>query len=415
MSGGGAPRLRRVAAGRPHRRVAERGGPSAGEGAARTILPRVPGRSAGDCRRVAPVPGPHPPAQLLGRGHRSGVGGPSCSCIGFVDSDHGPLIGKTADWQVDHAQDLTTWQHYRPWRGEGYRFIHYGGAGTWWSEGGLNEAGLGMVLNGLPGEGAAPDSVPTLPLARGVLQHCASVEESIEWLARYDVMYLGFNLMLADRSGDLACVEWCPAPRVSGAPRETGSSTPTTVCSRETEDVTLDEADARGLRVPGARAQQRGTLRNPGKHRATGAAHARGHGGAAARSLLPGGGHQPERRAGDAYCLRDDRRAGAGQALGRGGLSARGALRRVRGLKEGGASAFPEHRIPAAVERMGVASLPLGRGRAGLASRQIPRPGKVDLTALTAVHRPSRRGPTRRGPASLLDGTSSPYTSGARR
>ena len=47
------------------------------------------------------------------------VRGPSCSCIGFVDSDHGPLIGKTTDWQVDQAQDLTAWQHYRPRRGEG--------------------------------------------------------------------------------------------------------------------------------------------------------------------------------------------------------------------------------------------------------------------------------------------------------
>ena len=146
------------------------------------------------------------PDAMIGRA--SGV--PSCSCIGFVDSDHGPLIGKTADWQVEHAQDLTTWQHYRPRRGEGYRFIHYGGAGTWWSEGGLNEAGLGMVLNGLPGEGLSPDSVPTLPLARGVLQHCASVRDAIDWLARYDVMYLGFNLMLADRKGDLACVEVVP-------------------------------------------------------------------------------------------------------------------------------------------------------------------------------------------------------------
>ena len=187
------------------------------------------------------------PDAVIGRSS----GRPSCSCIGFVDSDHGPLIGKTADWQVDHAQDFTTWQHYRPWRGEGYRFIHYGGAGTWWSEGGLNEAGLGMVLNGLPGEGAAPDSVPTLPLARGVLQHCASVKESIEWLARYEVMYLGFNLMLADRSGDLACVEVVPGAQGVGRP-EGDSIIHTNHCLYpETEDVTLDEKTLAEYGYPG--------------------------------------------------------------------------------------------------------------------------------------------------------------------
>lgn len=176
---------------------------------------------------------------------------PSCSCIGFVDSEHGPLIGKTADWQVDHAQDLTTWQHYRPWRGEGYRFIHYGGAGTWWSEGGLNEAGLGMVLNGLPGEGAAPDSVPTLPLARGVLQHCATVQESIEWLSRYDVMYLGFNLMLADRSGDLACVEVVPGAQGVGRPEGDWLIHTNHCLFPETEDVTLDEQTLADYGYPG--------------------------------------------------------------------------------------------------------------------------------------------------------------------
>ena len=187
------------------------------------------------------------PDAMIGRA----AGGPACSCIGFVDSDHGPLIGKTADWQVDHAQDLSAWQHYRPRRGEGYRFIHYGGAGTWWSEGGLNEAGLGMVLNGLPGAGASPDSVPALPLARGVLQHCASVRESIEWLARYDIMYLGFNLMLADRHGDLACVEVVPGAQ--GVQRPAGDCLiHTNHCLLpETGDVTLDEQTLADYGYPG--------------------------------------------------------------------------------------------------------------------------------------------------------------------
>ena len=167
--------------------------------------------------------------------------GPHCSCIGFVDSDYGPLIGKTADWRVDHSQDLSAWQCYRPRRGEGYRFVHYGGAGTWWSEGGLNEAGLGMVLNGLPGVGAGPDSVPTLALARGVLQHCGTVQEAFEWLDHYDAMYWGFNLILADRDGDLADVEVVPGAQDAQRAAEDYLIHTNHCLLAETRGATLDE------------------------------------------------------------------------------------------------------------------------------------------------------------------------------
>ena len=215
----------------------------------------------------------------------------------------------------------------------GYRFIHYGGAGTWWSEGGLNEAGLGMVLNGpLPGEGAAPDSVPTLPLARGVLQHCATVQESIEWLARYDVMYLGFNLMLADRSGDLACVEVVPGAQGVGRP-EGDSIIHTNHCLYpETGDVTLDEQTLAEYGYPGlARNSESRYLTLdavvPRAPRTLAGMEA------LLRESFSLGGHQPERGAGYAYRLCANRCTDEGQALGGGGLSARGALRRVPGLK----------------------------------------------------------------------------------
>ena len=141
--------------------------------------------------------------------------GPFCSAIGFLDSDVGPLLGKTADWQAGNPQNFTAWQRYQPAPGEGHSFIHYGCAGTWWTEGGLNDAGLGMVLNGLPGSGSNPRSVPTLPLARGVLQYCGSVQQSLDWLGGYDVMYWGFNLILADRAGDLAFIEVVPGAQAT--------------------------------------------------------------------------------------------------------------------------------------------------------------------------------------------------------
>ena len=119
-----------------------------------------------------------------------------------------------------------------------------------------------MVLNGLPGAGASPDSVPTLPLARGVLQHCASVQESIEWLAGYDVMYLGFNLMLADRQGELACVEVVPGAQ--GVQRPSGDCLiHTNHCLLpETEDVDLDEETLADYGYPGLERNSKARYRN---------------------------------------------------------------------------------------------------------------------------------------------------------
>jgi hypothetical protein len=137
-------------------------------------------------------------------------GSPSCSTIGFVESDAGVLLGKTADWEVAGSENFVSWQRYEPEEGMGHAFVHYGCAGTLWTEGGLNEIGLGMVLNGLPGLGASEDSVHWLCLTRGVLQHCENVEAALDFMARYDLMFWGVNLMVADAEGDLATIEILP-------------------------------------------------------------------------------------------------------------------------------------------------------------------------------------------------------------
>lgn len=134
-----------------------------------------------------------------------------CSTIGFADSDAGVLLGKTADWAVQGAERFAVWQRYQPGDGEGLAFIHYTAAGMIWSEGGLNAAGVGMVLNALPGVvGSSREGVPTTVLDRGVLQRCHTVQDAIDFLGQHDVMCCGFNVMLADASGDLAFVEVVP-------------------------------------------------------------------------------------------------------------------------------------------------------------------------------------------------------------
>jgi isopenicillin-N N-acyltransferase-like protein len=143
-----------------------------------------------------------------------------CSTIGFVDSDGGVLLGKTADWNVAGATDFTAWQRFEPAAGKGHTFIHYGCAGTVWTEGGLNDAGLGIVLNGLPVFGSGPDSVPWPPLTRGVLQYCDSVRSAIQFLAQYDVLVWGFSLTLADTGGDLAFIEVTPGAQAIRRPEQ---------------------------------------------------------------------------------------------------------------------------------------------------------------------------------------------------
>ena len=138
-----------------------------------------------------------------------------CSNIAFQASDRGVLLGKTADWTMSDAEAFALSQRYRPAPGEGNAFFHYGCAGTLWCEGGLNESGFGMVLNGLAGRGADGASVPTMALARGVLQHCRDVQDALDWLRQYDVMNWGFNLTLADSSGELAFVEVLPGSQRS--------------------------------------------------------------------------------------------------------------------------------------------------------------------------------------------------------
>lgn len=172
-----------------------------------------------------------------------------CSTIGFADSDVGVLLGKTADWNVEGAEDISAWQRYQPLPGEGYTFIHFGCAGTLWTEGGLNEAGLGMVLNGLPVTGPS-EGVPWVPLARGVLQHCGTVQEALTFLARYDVMGWGFHLILADARGDLASIEVAPGVQAVRRPQGDVLFHTNHCLYQETRALEMDEAavDAYGQR-----------------------------------------------------------------------------------------------------------------------------------------------------------------------
>jgi isopenicillin-N N-acyltransferase-like protein len=78
---------------------------------------------------------------------------PQCTAVGLPGTDEGPLLAKTED--VNPVQwESQAFFRVRP--REGHAFLVYSLAGTVWVDGGVNEAGLGLVMTGLGPAGPDP-------------------------------------------------------------------------------------------------------------------------------------------------------------------------------------------------------------------------------------------------------------------
>jgi predicted choloylglycine hydrolase len=74
---------------------------------------------------------------------------------------------------------------------------------------GINEKGLGLILNTIP---EIKDYDETLGvqrafLARIILEKCRNTSEAIDTISEYDLAYLGANYLVNDASGDCAVIE----------------------------------------------------------------------------------------------------------------------------------------------------------------------------------------------------------------
>lgn len=109
-------------------------------------------------------------------------------------------------WGGDEAYLIA--QQARP--ASGYPFLHITLAGTLRTDGGVNGAGLAQVNASLETTAANGDGLPISILCRDLLQRCATLEEALDWLTRFDAINHGCNIMLADTAGALAVAEKSP-------------------------------------------------------------------------------------------------------------------------------------------------------------------------------------------------------------
>lgn len=128
-----------------------------------------------------------------------------CSLIGVLDSPYGPLIAKNVDLFVNEIDTLYI-QKVIPKQGTPY--IHYGIAGTVWSEAGITEAGLAQVGAGLSDrQRNAPGWDGSLLINMSIFSRSNTVKQVLNLLAQHEFCQ---TLLIADRMGDMAIAELLP-------------------------------------------------------------------------------------------------------------------------------------------------------------------------------------------------------------
>jgi predicted choloylglycine hydrolase len=136
-----------------------------------------------------------------------------CSNVVFRNSDLGPILGKNTDLGMNDSDYL---EMKRVYPAEGYAFVAYSYAGTTWAQG-LNERGLATGGSSVHPKvkNASATGLSDCILTRLVLQHCATVDEALAFLARHPHVGKGMNFIVMDGTGDAAVVEAAPGHQVA--------------------------------------------------------------------------------------------------------------------------------------------------------------------------------------------------------
>jgi hypothetical protein len=186
---------------------------------------------------------------------------PQCTAVGLPGTDEGPLLAKTED--VNPVQwESQAFFRVRP--REGHAFLVYSLAGTVWVDGGVNEAGLGLVMTGLgPAGPTQPDGLPHDLLLRQTLLRCATVDEALAFAEAHPLRYGGCTMTLAGTtSGDITVVENMPTVRaVRRSRREATVRTNHPQCP-ETLALTRDQRWAARVGIPELLANSEDRARN---------------------------------------------------------------------------------------------------------------------------------------------------------
>jgi len=130
-----------------------------------------------------------------------------CSNIIFIESDHGPILGKTLDGSSSESGTAVV-RLIRPDVGNTMLCeTRIGGIST---ETGINDRGLAVGESSIHFPTINPRGIIRNILPRLILQECANVEEAIQFLSRHPTLRHGFHFALVDKAGNAAVVERSP-------------------------------------------------------------------------------------------------------------------------------------------------------------------------------------------------------------
>lgn len=135
----------------------------------------------------------------------------NCSAVGVVGKRTNtgkPLIIKNWDGPSTLANHII-FRRLKPGNNKKYRTLSSGVGGLAGINNGINEKGLAIVYNYAYPLEIGKEGIPPMFIIREMLENCSSVKEAAKLLEEFPRLG-GANIMIADKTGDLAVVEMSP-------------------------------------------------------------------------------------------------------------------------------------------------------------------------------------------------------------
>jgi choloylglycine hydrolase len=121
------------------------------------------------------------------------------------------LVGNNEDG--GYSTDVEIW--FAPPSGKKYGRVCFGWKQLFFfkqAQGGMNDQGLffdwALCPKSDPPKFSIHKKTASFSMPENLLAECATVEEAIEWLKHYNILFIRSHIMLADRTGNSAVVEW---------------------------------------------------------------------------------------------------------------------------------------------------------------------------------------------------------------
>ena len=121
------------------------------------------------------------------------------------------LVGNNEDWM--YATDVKVWVVSST--GKSYGRVCFGWNQLFFfrqAQGGMNDQGLffdwALCPKADPPKFSFRKKISTFSLPDKLLAECATVDEAIAWLKQYNILFVRSHIMLVDKKGNSAIVEW---------------------------------------------------------------------------------------------------------------------------------------------------------------------------------------------------------------